>query len=64
MSTLKGNSIGTNFGHNGATTLSFVKGGDWANVCASVDKYVNKDFDVYVTIAVGAGRASRLLIRV
>ncbi|KAF8849713.1 SGNH hydrolase [Acephala macrosclerotiorum] len=31
--------IGTNFGHNGATTVSFVSGGDWAKVLASVTRY-------------------------
>jgi hypothetical protein len=42
---------GVNFGHNGATTKSYVSGGDWANVTQHVRDNRHK-FDVYVTIQV------------
>lgn len=43
--------IGTNFGKSGATTVSFVAGGYWANLISSVEESVS-DYDVYVTIQV------------
>jgi len=43
---------GRNFGHNGATTVSFRAGGDWANVLAAA-KAAYKDYDTYVTIQFG-----------
>lgn len=58
ITTLENGAIGQNFGHNGATTVSFVSGGDWANVLAAVTK--NKaTYSPFVTIQVeipgGAG---------
>ncbi|KAI0017137.1 GDSL-like Lipase/Acylhydrolase [Xylariomycetidae sp. FL0641] len=43
---------GVNLGHNGATTVSFVQGGDWANTLRYVQNN-SKAFDVYVTIQFG-----------
>ncbi|RYP14640.1 hypothetical protein DL765_006255 [Monosporascus sp. GIB2] len=43
---------GKNLGHNGATTVSFVKGGDWDAVLGYVEDG-RGDFDVYVTIQFG-----------
>tara|TARA_R110002060_G_scaffold28552_4_gene38663 strand:- start:268 stop:645 length:378 start_codon:yes stop_codon:yes gene_type:complete len=51
LTTLTGGAIGTNFGHNGATTESFVSGGDWANVIAAVKKKKGA-YSPYVTIQV------------
>jgi hypothetical protein len=55
--------IGTNYGHNGATTASFVSGGDWAKVLKDV-KSVRGKYRAFVTIQVrvyflksNAGRA-------
>lgn len=45
--------IGTNFGHNGATTASFVSGADWADLLESVGRY-KKSWTPYVTIQVRA----------
>lgn len=43
---------GENLGHNGATTVSFVDGGDWDTVLGYVSD--NRDeFDTYVTIQFG-----------
>lgn len=43
---------GENLGHNGATTVSFVEGGDWHTVLGLVAD--NRDeFDTYVTIQFG-----------
>ncbi|KAH9909541.1 SGNH hydrolase-type esterase domain-containing protein [Xylariomycetidae sp. FL2044] len=44
---------GVNLGHNGATTVSFVSGGDWANVLSIVGQQKAADFDTYVTIQFG-----------
>ncbi|KAL2066439.1 hypothetical protein VTL71DRAFT_2510 [Oculimacula yallundae] len=52
LTTLVGGAIGTNFGHNGATTESFVSGGDWGNVIASV-KESTLGYTPYVTIQFG-----------
>ncbi|ORY72174.1 SGNH hydrolase-type esterase domain-containing protein [Pseudomassariella vexata] len=43
---------GINKGHNGATTVSFVNGGDWADVTDLVSSNA-EEFDVYVTIQFG-----------
>ncbi|CAE7011791.1 hypothetical protein CFE70_002121 [Pyrenophora teres f. teres 0-1] len=50
--TLGNGSSGKNYGHNGATTVSFREGGDWANVLATA-KTVSKDYAPYVTIQFG-----------
>jgi len=42
---------GQNFGHNGATTVSFREGGDWGRVLDQVDVHKN-DSEVFVTIQV------------
>ncbi|TVY75737.1 Rhamnogalacturonan acetylesterase RhgT [Lachnellula suecica] len=52
LRTLVKGANGTNFGHNGATTVSFVAGGDWANVLSAV-KSNKSTFDPYVTIQFG-----------
>ncbi|OBT63684.1 hypothetical protein VE03_06178 [Pseudogymnoascus sp. 23342-1-I1] len=36
LATLTNGAVGTNYGHNGRTTVSFVEGGDWALVIADV----------------------------
>lgn len=51
LSFLRNQAWGVNFGHNGATTESFVNVGDWANVTRHV-KDSTDQFDVYVTIQV------------
>lgn len=51
LSFLRHRAWGINFGHNGATTRSFVDGGDWANVTQHV-RDNRHQFDVYVTIQV------------
>ncbi|KAH6635942.1 SGNH hydrolase-type esterase domain-containing protein [Chaetomium tenue] len=49
---LQSGAIGENKGHSGATTASFVAGGDWAKVLDLVKS--NKDkYDCYVTIQFG-----------
>ncbi|OIW22485.1 SGNH hydrolase [Coniochaeta ligniaria NRRL 30616] len=49
LSFLRNGAWGVNYGHNGATTVSFVAGGDWGTVIGRV-KNSTADFDVYVTI--------------
>ncbi|KAK8066634.1 hypothetical protein PG997_013381 [Apiospora hydei] len=44
---------GVNKGHNGATTVSFVKGGDWANVTRLIDEKNAEGFQVWVTVQFG-----------
>jgi len=44
--------IGTNYGHNGATTVSFKKGGDWGKVISDVKRHSGQ-YQVYVTIQFG-----------
>ncbi|KAK8110734.1 carbohydrate esterase family 12 protein [Apiospora kogelbergensis] len=44
---------GVNKGHNGATTVSFVKGGDWATVTQLIDEKNAEGFQVWVTIQFG-----------
>ncbi|OSS46516.1 hypothetical protein B5807_08563 [Epicoccum nigrum] len=50
--TLKNGATGKNFGHNGATTVSFRSGGDWANVLAAAKEALSKHTP-YVTISFG-----------
>ncbi|KAI0154379.1 SGNH hydrolase-type esterase domain-containing protein [Xylariaceae sp. FL1272] len=45
-------SWGINLGHNGATTVSFVNGGDWATVKGCVSDNI-ANYDPYVTIQFG-----------
>ena len=52
LATLKSPAYGVNKGHNGATTVSFVDGGDWAQVLDLV-KNATSQYDVYVTIQFG-----------
>lgn len=51
LTTLKNGAIGTNFGHSGATTASFVADKDWANVIKAVKANAAK-YSPYVTIQV------------
>lgn len=44
---------GVNKGHNGATTVSFVQGGDWANVTRLIDEKNAEGFQVWVTVQFG-----------
>jgi lysophospholipase L1-like esterase len=53
IKTLTNGAIGKNFGHNGATTASFVAGGDWAHVINAV-KAAKDNYTSYVTIQVSA----------
>ncbi|KAH8723481.1 SGNH hydrolase-type esterase domain-containing protein [Phaeosphaeriaceae sp. PMI808] len=50
--TLKRGAKGTNYGHNGATTVSFRAGGDWANVLTAA-KNTKSEYQPYVTIQFG-----------
>lgn len=50
--TLKRGATGTNYGHNGATTVSFRDGGDWATVLAAA-KDARSSYEPYVTIQFG-----------
>jgi lysophospholipase L1-like esterase len=52
LETLLRGSIGTNYGHSGATTVSFVAGGDWATVIESVTSSA-EEYDTFVTIQFG-----------
>lgn len=52
LATLQSPAYGVNKGHNGATTVSFVKGGDWAAVLDLV-KNATDAYDVFVTIQFG-----------
>jgi len=52
LTTLHNGAGGINYGHNGATTVSFVNGGDWAKVLASVTKY-KASYTPFVTIQFG-----------
>lgn len=58
--TLKNGATGKNYGHNGATTVSFREGGDWATVLKAVQN-VKADYTPYVTIQVSASRRRKLL---
>lgn len=64
LGTLVNKAIGTNFGHNGATSVSFVSDGDWGNVLAAV-KTNKAAYTLYVTIQVrfklfGADRLDKI----
>lgn len=50
--TLKIGATGKNYGHNGATTISFRDGGDWAKVLAAA-KNAKTSYEPYVTIQFG-----------
>ncbi|KAI1127862.1 GDSL-like Lipase/Acylhydrolase [Nemania abortiva] len=50
---LRAPAAGVNKGHNGATTKSFVDGGDWDVVKGLVTQHVEARDDVYVTIQFG-----------
>jgi len=52
LSLLKKPAWGTNYARSGRTTVSFVKGGDWAKVIAAV-KNSTASYECYVTIQVG-----------
>ncbi|ROW09247.1 hypothetical protein VPNG_05806 [Cytospora leucostoma] len=52
LSTLKTPAWGIDYGLNGATTVSFVKRGRWADVISSVQNST-ADYNVYVTIQFG-----------
>jgi hypothetical protein len=52
LSTLQRPAYGVNKGHNGATTTSFVKGGDWAAVLDLV-RNATDAYNVFVTIQFG-----------
>lgn len=49
--TLRLPASGKNYGHNGATTVSFREGGDWANVLQRVENKTDS-YEVFVTIQV------------
>lgn len=51
LTTLARGSFGINYGHNGATTVSYRDGGDWAKVLASVSEAKGK-YTTFVTIQV------------
>jgi lysophospholipase L1-like esterase len=53
LSFLRNGAWGINKGHNGATTVSYVAGGDWTNVTAYVVQKKAAGFDPYVTISFG-----------
>lgn len=51
LKTIQNEAIGTDLGYNGATTVSFVSGGAWANVIDAVNRSKLR-YDPYVTIQV------------
>ena len=53
LSFLQPPSWGINQGHSGATTASFVAGGDWARVIANVKNNTSKSYPSVVTIQFG-----------
>ncbi|KAI0871246.1 SGNH hydrolase-type esterase domain-containing protein [Hypoxylon argillaceum] len=53
LSFLTSPAAGVNKGHNGATTASFVAGGDWDVVKGLVTQYKDAGDDVYVTVQFG-----------
>lgn len=65
LDTLSYGSIGTNYGHSGANTVSFVAGGDWGSVIDSVTGSA-EEYDTYVTIQVrlAPNLSSRLLVEI
>lgn len=54
LTTLIKGAIGTNYGHNGATTVSFVECGDWKRIMNAVDEN-GDNYSPYVTIQVSTG---------
>lgn len=52
LTTIRNGSFGMNYGHNGATTASFVAGGDWGRVLAKVVQARSLEYEPYVTIQV------------
>lgn len=50
--TLFNGASGKNYGHNGATTISFRTGGDWGEVLSTVES-VKADYSPFVTIQFG-----------
>lgn len=50
--TLANGAIGTNYGHSGATTNSFIAGGDWDNVLSAIAD-AKGSYSPYVTIQFG-----------
>ncbi|EME87763.1 carbohydrate esterase family 12 protein [Pseudocercospora fijiensis CIRAD86] len=50
--TLKAPASGLNYGHSGATTVSFRAGGDWAKVLGQIESH-REEFEVFVTIQFG-----------
>ncbi|RAL04231.1 rhamnogalacturonan acetylesterase [Aspergillus ibericus CBS 121593] len=50
--TLYSGAKGLNYGHDGATTVSFRSGGDWATVLSKVEEY-KTDYRAFVTIQFG-----------
>lgn len=50
--TLHNGATGTNYGHNGATTVSFRTGGDWATILSAVQN-ASCEYSSYVTIQFG-----------
>lgn len=53
LSFLQPPSWGVNHGHSGATTASFIAGGDWARVIANVKNNTSKSYPSIVTIQFG-----------
>ncbi|KAI0097301.1 SGNH hydrolase-type esterase domain-containing protein [Nemania sp. FL0031] len=53
LSFLRSPAAGVNKGHNGATTKSFVDGGDWDVVKGLVTNYTGAGYEVFVTIQFG-----------
>lgn len=52
IDTLKKPAWGINKGHPGATTVTFVDGGDWGE-CLNLVKNAKNSYDIYVTIQFG-----------
>lgn len=52
LSFLKSPAWGIDYGQDGATTVSFVAGGNWSDVIGSVEESVD-DYSPFVTIMVG-----------
>lgn len=52
LSTLQNGALGSNYGRNGATTVTYVEDGEWADVLESVSRYSKSGYIPFVTIAV------------
>ncbi|PSR75192.1 hypothetical protein BD289DRAFT_487217, partial [Coniella lustricola] len=52
LSFLRAPAWGLNLGHDGATTVSFVQGGDWANLLSNVTAAAADGYQPFVTIMV------------